>query len=98
MNRTKPPFKIRHFLLLAAMLEMTSGANAADQELLDILLANGAITQEQYDGLLERDTLTSDDILPEPVEQSRALDEAVSVEVSRQIEERLPVAASQESS
>ena len=98
MSRTKPPFRIRHLLLMAALLEMTSSAYAADKELLDILLENGAITQEQYDGLMERETLASDDILQQPGDQHSPVDEAVSVAVARQIEERFPVQATHESS
>ena len=32
-----------------------SSAEAADQELLDILLSNGAITENQYEELIEKD-------------------------------------------
>jgi phosphate-selective porin len=98
MKPKKPPSKIRQFLLLAALLETASSVHAADQELLDILLENGAITQEQYDTLLARETITSDDILQQPETDSSAFDEAVQVEVARQIEQRFPVQATQESS
>ncbi|MDJ0848506.1 MAG: porin [Myxococcota bacterium] len=37
-------------------------AAAADQELLDILLANGAINEEQYEQLLEKEELTREDV------------------------------------
>lgn len=40
--------------------------NAADQELLDILLGNGAITQEQYDHLMSRPSLTATDLAAAP--------------------------------
>ena len=39
-------------------------AHAADSELLDILLENGVITEEQHALLMEKEALTSDDILP----------------------------------
>ncbi len=42
---------------------MLGSVHAADKELLDILLSNGAISQEQYDELIESETLTSEDIL-----------------------------------
>ncbi len=39
-----------------------SSAEAAEKELLDILLGNGAITQEQYDDLLLKETLEEADV------------------------------------
>jgi len=51
--------------LLCAMLAAGS-AQAADKELLDILLGNGAITQEQYDYLLSRDSLSAADLAGAP--------------------------------
>jgi len=45
------------------LFSFVGSAHAADKDLLDVLLANGAITQEQYETLLEAETLTSDDIL-----------------------------------
>ncbi|MEM6638594.1 MAG: porin [Pseudomonadota bacterium] len=36
-------------------------AHAADKELLDMLLQNGALTQAQYDQLIKRDTLAAED-------------------------------------
>jgi phosphate-selective porin len=50
-------------LIATFLLAVATGVQAADKELLDILLANGAITQEQYDNLLDSDSLTSDDVL-----------------------------------
>ncbi len=44
-------------------LSLFGSAHAADKELLDVLLSNGAISQQQYDELLESETLTSQDIL-----------------------------------
>ena len=60
MNLKNTPFKLKQALLLVALLEASTAAYAADQELLDILLQNGAITTEQYDALLEKDSLSSD--------------------------------------
>ena len=37
-------------------------AIAADRELLDILLGNGAITEDQYEALLEKDELKAEDV------------------------------------
>ena len=39
-----------------------SSAEAADQELLDILLSNGAITEDQYEELIEKDRLIEADV------------------------------------
>lgn len=82
---------------MAATLGMAVNSNAADQDLLDILLGNGAITQVQYDALMEKETISSTDILPETsagIESSPV----IVAEVSRQIEENFPVKASRVSS
>lgn len=47
-------------LIALAYLSITT-ASAADRELLDILLSNGAINQEQYDTLLAKDKLEVED-------------------------------------
>ncbi len=48
---------------LVALAWLQGGAaTAADKELLDILLSNGAINQAQYDELLEKEELTRDDV------------------------------------
>ena len=39
-------------------------AHAADRELLDILLENGVITQEQHDRLVDKESLSTEDLLP----------------------------------
>jgi phosphate-selective porin OprO/OprP len=50
-------------IALAALVLLLGGpASAADQELLDILLANGAINQEQYDELLQKEELSREDV------------------------------------
>ncbi|MEE4163553.1 MAG: porin [Woeseiaceae bacterium] len=85
-------------LMLAAL-----PARSADRQLLDILLENGAITQEQYDELIGRDTLAAEDVIDaagadsetspgaEPTPEPETTLEA---EVSRQIEAETPVKAS----
>ena len=50
-------------LALVTFFVATSSVRAADKALLDVLLANGAITREQHEALLDVETLTSDDIL-----------------------------------
>jgi phosphate-selective porin len=47
----------------AVIIACANTADAADKELLDILLANGAITQAQYETLMQSDSLSSADIL-----------------------------------
>ncbi|MBM88169.1 MAG: porin [Gammaproteobacteria bacterium] len=71
---------------------------AADKQLLDVLLANGAITQEQHDMLTEKETVTSDDIISQAVAGDSVAENTMTQFVVRQIEEQLPVKASQESS
>ncbi len=93
MKRENPPFRIRHFVLATLLLQLSSGALAADQELLGILLQNGAITQEQYDDLLGVEALSSADILPQSTVRHVDLEETVATEVSSQIEEQFPVTA-----
>jgi hypothetical protein len=88
---------------------LTSAA-AADKALLDILLENGVVTQEQYDELMEQETLTSEDILgtPEPDESVAStpaspeteeyIETAVADALAEQIEEEFTVNASHGSS
>ncbi len=95
MNLNKGATRLQQLILAAVLSQSTVGTQAADRELLDILLENGAITQEQHDGLLQRETLTSEDIL-EPaaaIEEQPEFREAVAAEVSRQINDQLPVRA-----
>lgn len=93
MKTRTPPFKIRHVVLTALLLQLSFGALAADQELLGILLQNGAITQEQYDELLGAEALSSADILPGTSVRYVDLDEAVSTEIATQIVDEFPVTA-----
>ena len=57
----------RYFLAHSALNTIViavlfSSAEAADQELLDILLSNGAITEDQYEELIEKDRLIEADV------------------------------------
>ncbi len=103
MNIKNTPSKLKQALLLVALLKASGAVYAADQELLDILLQNGAITSEQYDALIARDSLTSEDILPQPAESQPAIEEEiieqrVAEALTRQIGEEFPVLASETSS
>lgn len=96
--------KLREFLffllkICCVLVIIPAGMlHAADKELLDILLSNGAITQDQYDTLLDQDSVSSSDILAEPVTADSSSGNAISELVIRQIEELTPVQASHESS
>jgi phosphate-selective porin OprO and OprP len=95
MNPTKTLCRIKPVALVVAVVTLGTAlnSNAADTELLDILLQNGAITQQQYDTLSERESINSTDILPAAGNQN-GTSEIVAAEVSRQIEEDFPVKAS----
>lgn len=97
MNIKKALIRTNQIALLTASLGVAASSNAADQELLDILLSNGAIDQSQYDALMQRETLNNTDILPDTSTEIIS-SPAVAAEVSRQIEEKFPVKASRVSS
>jgi phosphate-selective porin len=59
------------------MLLAGSFAHAADKELLDILLANESITREQYEELLKRPSLTSQDVSVTEQLVEKKVDEAL---------------------
>jgi phosphate-selective porin OprO/OprP len=63
LSITARVFRARVVVLAVVACALSSSAIAADKELLDMLLSNGAITQEQYETLLERETISGDDIL-----------------------------------
>ena len=110
----KPDSYAKGIALGALVLLMgytASPARAADEALLDVLLKNGVITQEQYDELAAKETLTSDDILrpdaatvevEEEIEVDVELDEEVQTAIDEAVEERVakesPVKASYGSS
>jgi len=97
------PNKLKQALVATVLLSSSVGAYAADEELLDILLQNGAINQEQYDALIARDSISSEDILQEetselPVVSLASIQERVKSTVTEQIETEFPVTTRQTSS
>lgn len=110
MNPHQALSMFKRTALVGVMLGMMASAQAAEKELLEVLLQNGVITQEQYDNLITKETLTSSDILqksdaePEKNEAQaiavtdERIDAAVADEVARKIDEEFPVKASYGSS
>ena len=99
-------------LLAGLIFGIPTSAHAADAALLDILLENGVITAEQHAVLIEKEALSSDDILTaEPLDSIAADADAdmaadsdeyiravVADEYATRIEEDFPVTASHGSS
>ena len=95
-------------LLVGLIFGTPTSAHAADAALLDVLLENGVITSEQHALLMEKEALTSGDILvTEPVDSTTAETDAdmaadsdeyiravVADEFATKIEEDFPVTAS----
>jgi phosphate-selective porin OprO/OprP len=96
----KKNINFRHIALAVALAQVTSVVNAADSELLDILLQNNAITQEQYNILIERDSISSEDILnqSQSAPEESMIEQMVAAEVAEQIGNDFPVTASRSSS
>ena len=95
-------FTVRSMLVAGLVFGVVTSAHAAEKALLDILLGNGVITPNQYDALLEKETLTTDDILAEPQPEAVAtaasdanIQVAVADALAAKIEEDFPVKASQ---
>ena len=76
--------------VLGALLAATSGVQAADKELLDILLGNGAITPEQHERLMKRDELSAADFgaRSTSAEVEQLVEEKVEVAVAERVGER----------
>jgi phosphate-selective porin OprO and OprP len=90
-------------MLFAGLLSATlSSVQAADKALLDVLMENGIISQEQYDGLMKKETLAVEDIFSAPqvteTKTEEYIDTAVADAVTAKIEEEFPVKASHGSS
>lgn len=108
MNSGKAVAKWMRLLTSALCLVLlANGAKAADKALLDILLQNGAITQPQYEMLMERESLSSEDLLgssatPEagasvPIPRAAkntVVDAELTETIARQIEADSPIKAS----
>jgi phosphate-selective porin OprO and OprP len=71
----------RSRVLLVGLACLIGGGqvNAADKELLDILLQNGAITQPQYDQLIQKEALTKEDFKAAAAAEKDGSDVSVSV-------------------
>ena len=72
MNLYKSKICVRTLLVTGLLFAAPGSALSAEKALLDILLENGVITQEQYEGLLTKETLTTDDILAAPQAEAAA--------------------------
>ena len=89
--------------LVSAAFFLTAGttAHAADKELLDMLLQNGALTQAQYDTLMQRDSLKAEDFAAaskatsEPEPEVKPSDLVLDEKITTRIEDATPVIASQ---
>ena len=93
----RPAFAALATLLLIA----ATPAISADKELLNILLENGAISQEQYEQLLTKDEISAEDVIA-PVDSGTevdpAIEAAVEAAVAKQLESESQVKASHGSS
>lgn len=63
MHQLRRLNKILNVLVFGFLLSCQV-AHAADRDLLDILLENGVITQEQHDRLVDKESLSTEDLLP----------------------------------
>ena len=106
MNPTKHATGMTTAAISIALAFLACSAEAADQALLDVLLDNGAITQQQYDELIKMESLTGEDIIEaadddtqtQTVEMDEEVEAAIEEVVERKIEEESPVRASYGSS
>lgn len=75
-----------------------ANVQAADKELLDILLENGAISQAQHDKLSQKGELTSGDLFGASVIDEKKIDEQIEAKVEAAVSEQIlaesPVKAS----
>ena len=99
-------------LAVLCVSTLNYGAYAADKDLLDVLLENGAITRAQYDDLLKKDEIVIEDVLQPDGDEVTEVDvaatgaanvdagvrSAIEEEVARQIESESQVKASYTSS
>jgi phosphate-selective porin OprO/OprP len=102
MSFRKMQQRVRIALVAGLLSGVIASVNAADKALLDILMENGAITQEQYDSLMEKEILAAEDIFLAPqageTQTDVYIDTAVADAVAAKIEEEFAVKASHGSS
>ena len=101
----RPAFAGLAILLLLAAPPAMSADASVNKELLDILLENGAISQEQYDRLLSKVEISAEDVLAQDEAGSEAATEAdptiaaaVEAEVNKRLESEPSVKANHGSS
>ncbi len=95
MNLSRALTKLQLTLVSAAFFFCTAiTAQAADKDLLDVLLQNGAITQSQYDRLITQETLNSKDLLGETQAATPAQSDALTEKIAEQIDAATPIKAS----
>jgi hypothetical protein len=92
MKPTKFATGITIATLTVALALMSPSVRAADQALLDVLLENGVINQQQYDELIRKESLTSDDILPTTAEAEDVVEEGAAGAVAIPIDEEVEAA------
>ncbi len=76
-------------IAVALLIFMTINVQAAEKELLDILLENSVITQEQYESLVQKESLTSEDLFGGATATEESIDEKISESVDSAIDRRL---------
>jgi len=96
MNSQRSRVRALNFVMAAVLSVVTCDVAAADKALLDILLGNGAITQAQYDQLMQKPSLSSADFgaapaakpAPSKAEVETMIDTKVDTAVDKKLADR----------